>query len=42
MIVEIECKKSHSKDIAVLNEDGSYFLNEKFLVYNFNVSNYHR
>ena len=39
MIVEIECPQCHSKDIAVQNEDGSYFLNEGFLVYNFNVCN---
>ncbi len=35
MIVEIECKNCHSKDVAVLNEDGSYFLNSGILVYNF-------
>ena len=42
MIVEIECNESYSKDIAILNEDGSYFLKEEFLVYNFNTGNYCR
>jgi len=42
MIIEIECNDSHSKDIAILNEDGSYFLKEKFLVYNFNAGDYRR
>lgn len=42
MIIEIECNDCHSKDIAVLNDDGSYFLKEEFLVYNFNTCNYCR
>ena len=39
MIVEIECPNCKTRDVAVLNEDGSYFLNEGFLVYNFNTCN---